>query len=75
MQVALQQTPSMHLFEPHSAAAAQTLPFGFSPVWQVPAASQYDEPLHGAVAIVSCADEHIVDEIARWHAVVTGVGD
>ena len=55
MQVALQQTPSTHLFDPHSDAAVHTLPFGLRPVWHVPAASHYEVPLHGVVAIVSCA--------------------
>jgi hypothetical protein len=51
----LQQTPSAQKFEPHWFAAVHVAPLGFSPLWQVPAASQYCAPAQGVVAIVSCA--------------------
>ena len=49
-----QQTPSTQKLDPHSLAAAQALPLGLSPVWQVPAASQYWALLQAGVEFRSC---------------------
>ena len=53
-QALTQQTPSTQKPEPHSEAAVHFSPFGLLPVWQVPAASQYDEPLQAGDELLSC---------------------
>jgi hypothetical protein len=54
VQALTQHTPSTQKPEPHSDAAAHLSPFGLLPVWQVPAASQYDASLQAGEELVSC---------------------
>ena len=49
-----QQTVSTQKPEPHSDAAVHLSPFGLLPVWQVPAASQYEAPWQAGDEFVSC---------------------